>query len=81
MCGSDGTSLIPDENTVREDGAKGIYAPMNDIKRQPKKTESLDEIFKRQGEVEDKADAGDHQNGCKHASKYQCESCTAPQLD
>ena len=70
MCGNDGVQT-PDEGSVRADGAKGIYAPMNDIKRQPKK-KNLEEIFARQDEVEGKADSGDHQNGYGGLNNFPC---------
>ena len=48
MCGDDGVE-IPDESApvIRADGAKGVYAPMNDIKPSANKRKqmSLDELF------------------------------------
>jgi hypothetical protein len=82
MCGDDGVE-VPDESApvIRADGAKGVYAPMNDIKPRANKRKqmSLDELF-GDDDNDDAATsgsrsgvgAGDHQKGYGGLNNFPC---------
>eukprot|EP01050_Picozoa_sp_SAG11_P010707 SAG11_NODE_1088_length_5922_cov_2.451657_4_plen_241_part_00 len=64
MCGSDG---VQDPDAVRADGAKGVYATLNDHTPKP-----LESIWERQDKVEGRAKSGDHWKGYGGLNNFPC---------
>ena len=83
MCGRDGVDvpeLLDEATGERADGAKGIYARLNDAQPPPLRPsdehvkDKLSRIFTRQNAVEEQLGqrVGDHQNGYGGLNNYPC---------